>query len=155
MSFANNLKFITFSTILVLIGQFVGKKHLSIIDALPGAIILMLICLCAIYVKKFLKFKGKELPIPIFAWAIIIAMLLTLPYFSFTAKISEYLSKIDFLATTTPLLAFVGISTGNQLGNLKKLSWKIVLVALVTFTCVYFGGALMAEMILRSTGVIK
>lgn len=152
--FTDNLKIAIFAIILILIGQWVSTQHLEPLPAIPGAIEMCVIVMAALYVKKFLRYKRggiwKELPVPAFAWAIIISLLLTYPFTSFNVQVNDSLNKISFMATTTPLLAFAGISVGNQLGQLKAMSWRIVIVAMITFFCVYFG----AETILRFTHVI-
>ncbi len=56
--------------------------------------------------------------------------------------IATNVGKINFMSTVTPLLAFAGISVGNQLDILKTLSWKLVVISFIVMTSTYFGSAL-------------
>ena len=42
----------------------------------------------------------------------------------------EETSQVTFLATTTPVLAYAGLSLGKDLGAFRRLSWRIIPVAL-------------------------
>jgi hypothetical protein len=70
------------------------------------------------------------------------------------AMISQYISKVDFLALTTPILAYVGISIGKDLEAFKKSGWRIVVLSCVIFTGTYLGSALIAQLILKFIGQI-
>ena len=54
----------------------------------------------------------------------------------------------------TVILAVAGVSIGCKLDDIKKLSWKIVLVAFVVFIGTFFGSALISELILKAQGII-
>ena len=71
-----------------------------------------------------------------------------------SAVLLEYTNKVGFLATTTPILAFAGISVGNKIGILKKISWKLVLISLIVFTSTFFGSAIIAQILLTLQGTI-
>ena len=60
----NQIKAILISCILILIGQQIGFK-IPIIKAIPGMLIVLLICIVAILVKDF----TPRLKFPAFAWA--------------------------------------------------------------------------------------
>ena len=138
----NNTKIIIPCILLTLVAQWVGKG-MSPISALPGAIIIFLIVILSMQIKAWLP----KLPLPAFAWATVISLLLSIPFM-------EYTNKIDFLATTTPLLAFAGLSVGNSLDKLKSMSWKIVIISLIVFTSAFFGAAYVAQVILHFQGII-
>jgi len=61
---------------------------------------------------------------------------------------------VVFLGTTTPILAFAGISVGNKLGEFKKLGWKVFVVAIFVFAGTFFGSAIVANIIMSLTGLI-
>ena len=72
-----------------------------------------------------------------------------------TAKLFlAYTDKVHFLGTTTPILAFAGISVGNKIEELKKISWKLVIVAMLVFCGTFFGSAIIAQTVLKMQGII-
>lgn len=134
---------------LVLIAQWVGKG-MSPVAAIPGALMMLAIILASLQIKAWLP----KLPLPAFAWATLIALLLSVPYSPVSKVFMHYTNRIDFLATTTPLLAFAGLSVGNSLDKLKSLSWRIVIISLLVFTTAFFGAAFVAQFILNIQGII-
>lgn len=50
-----------------------------------------------------------------------------------------------FLGITTTVLTFAGFSIGDRLGDLKRISWKIVIVGSCVFIGTYLGSALIAH----------
>jgi len=80
--------------------------------------------------------------LPGFAWATLISFVLTLPVSPLSDFIVGTVGKFNFSLVGLPLLAFAGISVGEQLGVLKKLSWKIVLISFLVMASTYWGSAL-------------
>lgn len=147
--FSENTKIIVPCIALVLLAQAVGKG-MSVISSLPGALIMFVIITLSMQIKAWLP----KVPLPAFAWATLIALLLSMPYSPVSTIFMKLINKIDFLATTTPLLAFAGLSVGNSLDKLKSLSWKIVIISLLVFTCAFFGAAVVAQFILKFQHII-
>ncbi|SFN84826.1 hypothetical protein [Xenorhabdus japonica] len=46
--------------------------------------------------------------------------------------------KSRFYPAVVPLLAFAGLSVGGQLEELKKISWKVIVIFMVVSTCCCF-----------------
>ncbi|GAA0729118.1 hypothetical protein GCM10008905_28730 [Clostridium malenominatum] len=134
--------------VLTLIGNMIGPKH-NILEALPGIAILILISLGGILLAKVMP--GK---IPAVAYVVTLGCILTYPTMPGAAAISKYMTKVDFLALTTPILAYVGISLGKDLDAFKKSGWRIVVVSCVVFTGTYIGSAVIAQIILKFLGQI-
>ncbi|WP_405050525.1 hypothetical protein [Salmonella enterica] len=111
---------------------------------------MLAIILASLQIKAWLP----GLPLPAFAWATLLALLLSIPYSPVSDVFMRYTNRIDFLATTTPLLAFAGLSVGNSLDKLKSLSWRIVIISLLVFTTAFFGAAFVAQFILKFQGII-
>ena len=147
--YASNSLIIIPCILLVLIAQWVGKG-MSPVAAIPGALMMLVIILVSLQIKAWLP----KLPLPAFAWATLLALLLSIPYLPVSEVFMHYTNRIDFLATTTPLLAFAGLSVGNSLDKLKSLSWRIVIVSLLVFTTAFFGAAFVAQFILNIQGII-
>lgn len=133
---------------LTLVGNMIGPKH-NILEALPGMIILILISLAGILLAKIMP--GK---IPAVAYVVTLGCILTYPAVPGAAAITKYMAKVDFLALTTPILAYVGISLGKDLDTFKKSGWRIIVVSCFVFTGTYIGSALIAQTILKLLGQI-
>lgn len=144
----DQLKLMLIVGLFILIGQLVSSGA-SPIEALPGMILIVIIAMAALLMKDLVPLK-----FPAFAWATLIAFILTLPMMPTSAVLLEYTNKVGFLATTTPILAFAGISVGNKIDILKKISWKLVIVSLIVFASTFFGSALVAQILLKAQGTI-
>ena len=130
------------------VGNFIGYK-VNIIEAIPGALILVLISIAGIGLAKIIP--GN---IPSVAYIVTLSTVLTIPGIPGAATISNYVSKVNFLALTTPILAYAGIYTGKNLDSLKKTGWRIVVVSIFVIIGTYVGSALIAHFILKGLGQI-
>ena len=66
----------------------------------------------------------------------------------------KYTNEVNFLGTTTPILAYAGISIGLQVLEIKRVGWRLVLVAFCVFLGTFFGSAIIAQIILKLQGLI-
>ena len=130
------------------IGNFVGYK-VSVIEAIPGALILVAIALIGIILAKVIPVK-----IPSVAYIVTLSTILTIPGVPGAATISGYVSKVNFLALATPILAYAGIYTGKNLDSLKKTGWRIVILSIFVMVGTYIGSAVIADVILKMLGQI-
>jgi NhaP-type Na+/H+ or K+/H+ antiporter len=143
------LKMLIIVGILILIGQRFGYG-IAIIPALPGMVIVILISFLALTIKD----SFPDLKFPAFAWASLTALILSMPFMPTADLFLKYTNEVNFLGTTTPILAFAGISVGNKIEKLKKLSWKVFIVAIAVFIGTYFGSAIVAHIVLKVQGII-
>lgn len=134
---------------MILTGQFISKG-ISIFTALPG----MLIMIAAAMVAMMLKDLLPKSIFPAFGFATIIGLLLSIPGNPISNVFNEQVANINFMAITTPLLAFAGISVGNKIEELKAMSWKIVVISLIVFTTIFFACASIGHIVLKIQGVI-
>lgn len=134
---------------MILLGQFISKG-IAITTALPG----MLMMIVAAMIAMILKDLFPKSIFPAFGFATIIGLLLSIPGNPISDVFNEHTANIDFMAITTPLLAFAGLSVGNKIEELKKMSWKIVVISLVVFTTIFFACASIAHIVLKIQGVI-
>lgn len=125
------------------VGNFVGYK-VSIIEAIPGTLILVGIALAGIILAKVIPVK-----IPSVAYIVTLSTLLTVPGVSGASIISGYVAKVNFLALATPILAYAGIYTGKNLDSLKKTGWRIIILSIFVMVGTYIGSAVIADGILR------
>ena len=134
--------------IITLVGQKIGYG-ISPIRAIPGIILCVVIASAAFALKEMVPLK-----IPAFAYASLIALILTMPYLPTSDFVLKYINQVNFLATTTPILAYAGLSIGLHVTKMAKISWKIILVACVVFMGTFFGSAIVAELVLKMQGII-
>ncbi len=119
--------------VIILIGQRISVGT-SIVTALPGMVMLILAAMAAMIIKDLFP---KSI-FPAFGFATIIGLLLSMPYSPTSEVFLTNTNNINFMAITTPLLAFAGISVGNKIEALKEMSWKIVIISLIVFTTIFF-----------------
>jgi NhaP-type Na+/H+ or K+/H+ antiporter len=143
------LKMLIVVGILILIGQRLGYG-IPILPALPGMILVILISFLALTIKD----SFPNLQFPAFAWASLTALILSMPFMPTAELFLKYTNEVNFLGTTTPILAFAGISVGNKIEELKKLSWKVFIIAIAVFIGTYFGSAIVAHIVLKMQGII-
>lgn len=135
--------------ILILIGQRVGLG-IDIVGAIPGMLMVVAIAIFSI----FMRAMTPKLQFPAFAWASLTALILSMPFMPTSEIFLRYTDQVNFLGTTTPILAFAGISVGNKIVELKELSWKSAIVAIFVFTGTFFGSAIIAHIVLKIQGII-
>ncbi|MGL4998863.1 MAG: hypothetical protein ACRC5W_10640 [Cetobacterium sp.] len=135
--------------IIVLAGQALGM-HKQFLGAIPGMFLIISLALGCFAVKDaFPKF-----PLPAYALATIVGMLVSIPAFSISKLFVPQIGTVEFMPLCTPMLAFAGISVGNKIEELKAMSWKIVIIAIVVFTSIFFACALISQTVLKIQGVI-
>lgn len=92
--------------------------------------------------------------LPAFAYATIIGIIICLPETQLRHFFIDSIGKISFLSCCVPLLAFAGLSVGGQLDELKKMSWKVILIFMIVSTCCFFGASIVAQIGFTIKGVI-
>lgn len=99
---------------------------------------------------------GKVIPIklPMVFWISVVALLSTSPLSPWAKTITYYTSKVEFLAICTPILAYAGLSVGKDLDQFKKMSWRIVVVALAVYTGTFLMSTAIAQVMLKFEGLI-
>ena len=134
--------------IMTVVGNTIGY-HLPIAGAIIGYLMMMAVTLLGVVLSKVIPFK-----LPMVFWISVIALVATSPISPFAKVITEYTDQVNFLAITTPILAYAGLSIGKDLVIFKKMSWRIVVVALVVYTGTFICSTAIAEIMLRLEGVI-
>ncbi|WP_423363326.1 hypothetical protein [Mycoplasma sp. P36-A1] len=135
--------------ITILIGQRISSGT-SIILATPGMIMIIVTAMLAILLKDLFP---KSI-FPAFGFATIIGLLLSMPASPVADIFLENTNNVNFMAVTTPLLAFAGLSVGNKIEQLKEMSWKIVVISILVFTTIFFACATIAHVVLTLQGAI-
>ncbi|MDD2446753.1 MAG: DUF340 domain-containing protein [Tissierellia bacterium] len=148
MNFRDSFIVLLITAAISLVGNFVGYQ-ISIIEAIPGMLILVAIAIGGIALAKYMP--GK---IPSVAYIVTLSTIITVPGFPGAATISALVGKVNFLALATPILGYAGIYTGKNLDSLKKTGWKIIILALFVIFGTYIGSAIIADVVLRIIGQI-
>lgn len=148
MSFGN-IVFITFITAAMsLVANLVGYKN-GIVDSIPGMLLLIAITFAGVIIAKYIPIK-----IPSVAYIVVIGCIVTYPGFPGAAAINAYIAKVNFLALTTPILAYAGLGIGKELDDFRKAGWKLVILSCVVFVGTFVGSAVIAQFILKMMGQI-
>lgn len=114
-----------------------------------GSMIIMGISLLGIFITHIIP--GK---MPMVFWVSIVAILLSLPGSPAAPVIAEFTSKVDFLALCTVVLAYAGLTIGKDLAMFRKMSWRIIVVALAVYTGTFVFATLIAQIMLHLEGTI-
>lgn len=148
MKFSSALRIFIISGILALIGNFIGFK-INPIDAIPGMLILL-----ALVVAGYALSKVSPVKLPSIAYISALAIIASIPGVPGAELVTKYVGEVQFLALCTPILSYAGISIGKDLDTFKTQGPKIVAVTLLALTGTYVGSAIIAQVILKLTGVI-
>ncbi len=135
--------------VMVLFGNTVSYK-MPVGDAAIGYLVLVALTLSGV-----LAARGFPIKLPFVFWVSIIAVFSTSAISPLAEVIVHYSNQVNFLALTTPILAYAGLAVGKDLGAFKQVSWRIVLVALTVFTGTFFFATLTAQAMLTLEGSIK
>ena len=148
--FLEQLKVLLLCGLVVLVAQFINLRgDMNLGNSIIGMLIIVAVSLLSLKVKSMIPLK-----IPAFAWASLFALLLTTPWCPIQQYFLTVTKQISAGVIGTVILAVAGVSIGCKLDEIKKLSWKIVLVAFVVFIGTFFGSALISELILKAQGII-
>ena len=145
----NELKALVIVCIMILIGQWIGYG-IKPWQAIPGILLILVISQVSLIIKAALP----RIKFPAFAWASLIALVLSMPFMPTANWFLAQTGQVNFLGTTTCILAFAGISVGAKINTLKKLSWKVFIIALFVFLGTFFGSAVIAQIVLKIQGLI-
>ena len=149
----NQLKALVLSGAIVLTTQAVnlmrGGNTLDVMNAIIGMVCIIAICIVSLKIKEALPLK-----IPAFAWASLLGTLLTTPWCPIQEQLLGFTAQISSGQVGTVILAVAGISIGTKLDDIKRLSWKMVVVACAVFCGTFFGSAIIAQVVLKLQGLI-
>ncbi len=149
--FLNYLKVLLMCSLVVLTTQLVNKKgDLDIGTTIIGLLMITVVCLAALLISEVKALKK----IPSFAWASLLSLLLTTPWCPLNELVLKYTGDVSTGQIGTVILVIAGVSIGTRLADVKRLSWKIVLISIFVFCGTFFGSALIAQLILKMKGII-
>jgi hypothetical protein len=129
-------------------GNVVGYHH-SIQDTVIGYAIILAITLFGMLVTRIMPIK-----LPMVFWISLLAIFSASPLSPIAALVTNYTNNVDFLALCTLILAYAGLSIGKDLEMFKKMSWRIIVVALVVYTGTFVFATIIAQTMLHVEGII-
>lgn len=119
-------------------------------DTLGGLFLLGLFALIGILVKHLLSgVKIKFIrDFPVLGWVSMTSLIMCMIF----PTAIKWINGVNFLAITTPILTFAGISVADRLTDISKMSWKIVIVGIFVFLGTYLGSGILAQAALYLSG---
>ena len=87
--------------------------------------------------------------IPATVWVLGLATIVTTPVSPVAAGIAHLVQDLQVLLVGLPALAIVGMNMGRDRKAFSRLSWKVVIAAVLTFTTTIVAAATLAELIIE------
>ena len=153
-----HIKVLVLSSIFASIGNWINTiksgNPVTPLGALPGMLLLFFITIVGLLIWDLIgKMTGGK-NLPAIAYISLIAIIMTIPGFPGAEFTAASINKIGLLPLCTPILAYAGISLGKDLDTFKKQGAAIVAISLFAFLGTFIGSAVIAQLILKLTGVI-
>ena len=120
-------------------------------DSIIGVLLLSAISLVGLTISNFMS---RFVKLPSMIYVSLLGLLLACPISPVKDFVIGVTSQVAFMAPTTALGAFAGISLGKDLKDFAKMGWKLVLITLFVITGTFIFSALVADVILKLTGAI-
>ncbi|MDV8148996.1 DUF3100 domain-containing protein [Arthrobacter sp. B10-11] len=112
-------------------------------SALPvdvtGVLILLALTAVALVLAKLVP------AVPSSIWVLALATIASATFLPIGPFIASTTQHINVLFAGLPMIALIGMSLGRDVKALRSLSWKIVIVALMTFTASFLAAAVIAQ----------
>ena len=108
-----------------------------------GLVILGIFSILGIFIHGIVQKQPIKIikDFPILGWVSMVSLVACIIF----PQVVEAVNSIDFLSITTPILTYAGISVADRLKDLRKVSWKIVIVGIFVFLGTYLGSAILAQ----------
>lgn len=135
--------------VFTLISNLAGGHIKTIGEPSIGVLILVAISALGALLSMLPAFKK----LPMVFWVSLIAVVVSLPQFPGSDVLLSYTKQVNFLAITTPILAYGGLCLGKDLEAFRQLSWRIVPVALAVAAGSFLCATFLAEIMLHLEGI--
>jgi len=112
-------------------------------ETIFGLVILGIFSILGIFIHGIVQKQPIKIikDFPILGWVSMVSLVACIIF----PQVIEAVNSIDFLSITTPILTYAGISVADRLKDLRKVSWKIVIVGIFVFLGTYLGSAILAQ----------
>lgn len=135
---------------LILMSNVVGYG-VSPAQTIPG---LLILCGIAVVGLTISKAMSRFVKLPSMMYVVVLAVLLSCPISPVSESVIALTSNVQFMAPTTAMGAFIGISLGKEIKAFAKMGWKYVIITIFIITGTFVFSALIADLVLKVTGVI-
>lgn len=135
---------------LILMSNVVGYG-VSPAQTIPG---LLILCGIAVVGLTISKAMSRFVKLPSMMYVVVLAVLLSCPISPVSESVIALTSNVQFMAPTTAMGAFIGISLGKEIKAFAKMGWKYVIITIFIITRTFVFSALIADLVLKVTGVI-
>ena len=123
-------------------------------EVFPALLYMFIIIVVSCVIHDLLE-KVLPVQVPVILYVALITTILSFPFTGWFAEtMKNEFAKIGLLPLCTPILAYAGISAGKDLDTFKEQGLAIVCTAILAFIGTYLGSAIIAEIVLRISGVI-
>jgi hypothetical protein len=122
-----------------LVGNWLAYRNAPL-DALPGLAIMV-----AVVAFGYAIYRLTGARIPAVCWISLLGMIATYPGVPFAVEIAALTGKINFLALTTQMLAFAGLSIAKDIPAFRRLGWPIVVTSLMANAGTFLGATVIAQ----------
>lgn len=87
--------------------------------------------------------------VPASVWVLGLATIASAPFIPFANTLTELVDGMDVMLFGLLQLALIGLSLGRDVGAIKQLSWRVVVIALITLTSSFVVAAVLAQTVLH------
>jgi len=136
--------------LIIVMGHMVGYSNASLVQSLLGVSVLVGVGFSG-YLIAQLPYLNK---LPSIVWITATAIFVSSAAFPWNQFVVESTSKIPFLAVATPVLAYAGLAVGKDIEAFKRISWRIIPVALAVIAGTFLFATIIAQWALQVEGAI-
>lgn len=119
-----------------------GTGSMRPLDLL-GVLILLILTAVALVLAKLVP------AVPSSIWVLALATIASATFLPIGPFVASATQHINVLFAGLPMIALIGMSLGRDVKALRSLSWKIVIIALMTFTASFVAAAVIAQVALN------
>ena len=148
--FVQQLGLLLMVSVIIILTNIIGYK-MPVKDSIIGVLLLSAISLIGLTISKFMS---RFVKLPSMMYVSLLGLLLACPVSPVKDIVVETTTPVAFLAPSTALGVFAGISLGKDLKEFAKMGWKLVLITLFVITGTFIFSALVADIVLKMTGAI-
>jgi len=135
---------------IIVMGHMIGYNNATLGQSILGVIVLVAVGYSG-YLIAHLPGLNK---LPSIVWITATAIFVSSAAFPFNQFVVDSTSKIPFLAVATPVLAYAGLAVGKDIEAFKKISWRIIPVALAVIAGTFLFATIIAQWALQVEGAI-
>jgi uncharacterized membrane protein YiaA len=117
-----------------LVMNIVGTKSFTGADAL-GILVLLLLTGLSFRLARLLP------SVPSSVWVLAITTILSAPFLPTAGLLAALTGHLDVILIGLPALTLIGLTVGRDISALRALSWKIIIIALLTYSASFIAAA--------------